>query len=362
MRTKITNAIHSSLLALCVSTGMAISLPAWAEPVVMHVATAGPPGHVQNSVVFPTWAKWIEDATEGRVQVKLEYGLGDQATFFSMVEDGVADAAWAYHGYVPGRFQLTRIVELPNLGVNAEAASQAYWDVYQKYLASAGEHDGVQLLGLFTHGPGQIHSTREINHLSDLKGMKIRVGGGIQQTLAERMEVTPVAAPGPKVYELLQQRIVDGVFMPAASQKDFRLAEVAPYLTLLPGGLYMGSFAIFANEDFMASLQPRDREAILAVSGARLSALAGKAWDQSDNNGIEMARQQKVNVRYISAGGAMVNEFAALTKGIDEEWLKTARGRGVQADEALHELRSRARSLQTAQSTAERERALTAAD
>ena len=50
----------------------------------------GPPGHVQNSVVLPTWASWVEEATEGRVKVKLEYNLGDQSTYFSMVEDGVA--------------------------------------------------------------------------------------------------------------------------------------------------------------------------------------------------------------------------------------------------------------------------------
>ncbi|MFK4754671.1 TRAP transporter substrate-binding protein [Oceanobacter antarcticus] len=360
MRNLIKNIIQTSLLAAITATALGLAAQTQAEPVIMHVATAGPPGHVQNSIVFPTWAKWIEEATEGRVQVKLEYGLGNQSTFFNLVEDGVADAAWAYHGYVPGRFQLTQVVELPNLGVDAEAASQAYWEVYQKYLAKAGEHDGLALLGLFTHGPGQIHSTRAINHLTDLRGMKIRVGGGIQQTLAERLDVTPIAAPGPKVYELLQQGIVDGVFMPAASQKDFRLAEVAPYLTLLPGGLYMGSFAIFANEEFLDSLEPRDRKAIWAVSGARLSALAGKAWDQSDKNGINMAKDQHVHIQYVAAGGAMVNEYQAMTKGIDTDWLTMANAKGVDAKAALTELRNRARSLQTAQSSAERQQALVA--
>ncbi|WP_221801569.1 TRAP transporter substrate-binding protein [Oceanobacter mangrovi] len=316
-----------------------------ADPVVMHVATAGPPGHVQNSIVFPTWAKWIEDATEGRVTVKLEYGLGSQSTFFNLVEDGIADVAWAYHGYVPGRFQLTQIVELPNLGVNAEAASQAYWEVYEKYLAKAGEHEGVQLLGLFTHGPGQIHSTHEIRSMADLAGMKVRIGGGIQQVLGERMHVTPVGAPGPKVYEMMQQGIVDGVFMPAASQKDFRLAEVAPWLTLLPGGLYLGSFAMFANEDFMDSLEPRDRKAILAVSGAKLSALAGKAWDQSDLKGIEMAEQYKVHINRLQADSPMVAEFQQLTKGIDQQWLAIAKEKGVDGQAALTELRQRAHEL-----------------
>lgn len=328
-------------LSLAAALAVSLTTPALAEDVtVMHVATAGPAGHVQNSVVFPTWAKWIEEATEGRVQVKLEYGLGNQGTFFNLVEDGVADAAWAYHGYVPGRFQLTSVVELPNLGTNAEGASGAYWDAYQTYLADAGEHDGLALLALFTHGPGQIHSTMPINSLSDLKGKKIRVGGGVQKELADLMEVTSVSAPGPKVYEMLQQGVVDGVFMPAASQKDFRLAEVAPNLTLFPGGLYLGSFAIFANEDFLDGLSPEDRQAILDVSGKQLSEMAGKAWDQSDADGIAAAQAQGVTIRELSQDDPMVAEFRALTADLESQWLKDASELDADAEQALTSLRA----------------------
>ena len=324
-----------------------LSTPAIADEVtVMHVATAGPPTHVQNSVVFPTWAKWIEEATEGRVEVKIEYGFGNQGTFFNLVEDGVADAAWAYHGYVPGRFQLTSVVELPNLGTNAEGASGVYWDAYQTYLADAGEHDGLELLALFTYGPGQIHSTMPVNSLDDLKGKKIRVGGGVQKELADLMDVTSVSAPGPKVYEMLQQGIVDGVFMPAASQKDFRLAEVAPNLTLFPGGLYLGSFAIFTNEEFLDGLRPEDRQAILDVSGKQLSQMAGQAWDQSDEAGIEAAKAQGVTIRELSEDDPMVAAFRELTADLEAEWLKAASELDADAEQALASLREEVKSAQ----------------
>ncbi|WP_027854200.1 TRAP transporter substrate-binding protein [Marinobacterium litorale] len=336
----------------CLTTAIAAitlgaSLGAWAEePIIMHVATAGPPGHVQNSVVFPTWGSWIEEATEGRVKIKLEYGLGDQSSYFTLVEDGVADAAWSFHGYVPGRFRLTKMVELPNLGVNAEAASAAYWEVYQEYFADAGEHSGLELMGLFTHGPGQIFSKQPVNSLADLKGKKIRLGGGIQQEIGERLDVTAVGAPGPKVYELMQQGIVDGVFMPAASEKDFRLAEVAPHLTLMPGGLYMGSFAIFANEGFLDRLTPEDRQAVLDVSGARLSALAGQAWDQSDKAGIAAAQKHNVTIKQVADDAPMARQFWKLTAGIDKEWLESVSNMDVDAEAALKAFRQAARSYQ----------------
>lgn len=336
-----------SVKATLVALSFAASFNAKAdEPIIMHVATAGPPGHVQNSVVLPTWGKWIEEATEGRVKMKLEYALGEQSSYFNLVEDGVADAAWSFHGYVPGRFRLTKMVELPNAGVNAEAASAAYWDVYQQYFAKAGEHEGVALMGLFTHGPGQIFSKQPINKLSDLEGKKIRLGGGIQQDLGELLGVSPVSAPGPKVYELMQQGIVDGVFMPAASEKDFRLAEVAPHLTLMPGGLYMGSFAIMANEDFLDSLSPEDREAVMKVSGAKLSALAGKAWDQSDKNGIAEALKYEVTIREVAEDAPMTQEFQQLTSGFDRKWVESVSDMNVDAAEALEAFRKAARQYQ----------------
>ncbi|WP_432695031.1 TRAP transporter substrate-binding protein [Marinobacterium sp. YM272] len=335
------NALATALATLTL-TG---SLSAYAdEPIVMHVATAGPPGHVQNSVVFPTWGKWIEEATEGRVKMKLEYGLGDQSSYFTLVEDGVADAAWSFHGYVPGRFRLTQMVELPNAGVNAEAASAAYWDVYQQYFADANEHAGVELMGLFTHGPGQIFSSEPVESLADLKGQKIRLGGGIQKEIGERLEVTAVGAPGPKVYEMMQQGIVDGVFMPTASEKDFRLAEVAPHLTLMPGGLYMGSFAIVASEDFLDQLTPEDRQAILDVSGARLSTLAGRAWDQSDENGLAEAEKYNVSIKRVSADSPLAREFTELTAGLDQEWIDSVSDLDVNAEAALKAFRQAAQS------------------
>lgn len=336
-----------SVKATLVAVSLVVSLNAKAdEPIIMHVATAGPPGHVQNSVVFPTWGKWIEDATEGRVKMKLEYALGEQSSYFNMVEDGVADAAWSFHGYVPGRFRLTKMVELPNLGVNAEAASAAYWQVYQQYFAKAGEHEGLALMGLFTHGPGQIFSKQPIESLADLEGKKIRLGGGIQQELGNLLGVSPVSVPGPKVYELMQQGIVDGVFMPAASEKDFRLAEVAPHLTLMPGGLYLGSFAIVANEDFLDRLSPQDRQAIMDVSGARLSALAGKAWDQSDENGIAEALKYKVTIKEVAEAAPMAQQFKQLTADFDQQWIDSVSDLNVSAEEALQAFRNAARQYQ----------------
>jgi TRAP-type C4-dicarboxylate transport system substrate-binding protein len=308
---------------------------------VLRVATWLPPGHTMNADMWPTWGKWIEKATEGRVKIQLEYGMGHPKSMFDLVEDGVVDASYSYHGYVPGRFKLPLIVEQPGLGVNAEAASVALWRVYDKYFKKTGEFEGLTLAALFTHGPGYVHTIKPISTLADLKGKKIRIGGGIQGTLGERFGITPIAAPGSKVYEMLQQGVIDGVFNPMDTQKSLRLYEVAPNILAVPGGMYLGSFSIFINPDFLASLPKKDRDAIMSVSGEKLSAMAGSMWDKGDTISLAFAKDKGVAV---TSNKQLDQEFKQLTRGLDDEWIESVKGTGVDAKAALKELRKIARN------------------
>lgn len=331
---------------LSVGLGLGVATTVEAKTTTLVAGTWMPPSNPMNTIVWPTWAKWVEEATEGRVQVKIEHDLGDPKTYYDLVEDGAIQAGWSFHGYLPGRFALPQAVELPGMGanVNAEAASWAMWQVSEKYFAKANEHDGLEVIAHVTHGPGQIHSRRPISSFNDLINKRIRVGGGVQSELAKRMNITPVAASGPQVYELLQQGVIDGVFMPAQEQASLKLDEVAPNLTLLPGGMYLGSFSMFIDPEFMASISKKDADAIRSVSGAKLSALAGRAWDMADQEGLDYAKAKGVNIVELSANDAMAKEFKELIKGMDDNWVKSVANRKVDAKKALAELRELARN------------------
>ncbi len=335
--------IKSFLKAGVLSLGVLASTSALSET-VLRVGTWLPPTAKQNAVVWPTWAKWVEEATEGRVKIKLEYGLGHPKTMFQLVEDGVIDASYSYHGYVPGRFKLPQIVEQPGLGVNAEAASVALWRVYKKHFEKANEFEGLEVLALFTHGQGTIQTNKSISSLADLEGKKIRVGGGVQGELAHRMELTSVSAPATKAYEMLQQGVIDGIFMPVAQQKSLRLAEVTKNVTVFPSGMYMGSFSMFINPEFLEDLSEKDRKAIMSVSGEQLSALAGKAWDAGDQDGYKAAKAAGVNVNILKPGDKMAKEFDNMVKGMDQQWAKSVADRKVDAQAALKDLHNIAKN------------------
>ncbi|WP_369922320.1 TRAP transporter substrate-binding protein [Marinomonas polaris] len=324
---------------LCVTTGAALSLSAAAAETTLRIATWLPPTNPQNATVWPTWKKWVEEATEGRVEVVVENYTGHPKTIYDAVEDGIYDVGFSVEAYLPGRFKLSGVAEIPGEITDAETGSVALWRTYKDYFEPADEYNGFQLLGLFVHGPGQLHTKFPVNSLDDLKGKKMRVGGGLINDLAERLEVTPVSAPSPKSYEMMQQGVVDGTFLPAQEQRFFRLSEVSSDLTLFPKGLYTTAFSIVMNQDVFESLSKKDQEAIMSVSGERLSQLAGAAWGKADDDGILEAKEKGVNVIFLSESDQRVKDLNKLSEGIDQLWVDSVSDRGIDAKAALADFR-----------------------
>ncbi len=329
---KLNNKIISSILLFIV---MSVSVYA-AKTKTIHIYSWLPPKHTMNANVLPTWGKWIEEATEGRVNIKIQYP-GSPKGVLDNVEDGAYEAGWTFHGFFPGRFELTKIVELPNLGAGADKASPAYWKVYTKYFNKSHENDGLVLAGLFVHAPGQIHLTKPIHSLKELKGKKIRIGGGIQSQIAKKLGIEGVSLPGNKVYQSLSQGVTEGVFMPMGEKRTLRIKEVAPFTLKFPNGMYLGSFGIYLNPDFLDSLSKKDKKAILDVSGEKLSALAGKYWQEDTIIGEADAR--KYGNTILDATPTMIKEFNSLVDGFDKEWIEKVSKKGFDGKSALAELR-----------------------
>ncbi len=54
--------------AISCTCALLLSAPVFAET-TLRVATWLPASSSQNDVVWPTWADWVEEATDGRVKI-----------------------------------------------------------------------------------------------------------------------------------------------------------------------------------------------------------------------------------------------------------------------------------------------------
>lgn len=307
---------------------------------VLTISSWAPPSHGINAKMWPRFVDMIEEATDGRVTAELKLGLAPPPAQMDLVMDGAVDASIIFHGYQPGRFVTTKLIELPGFEGTAEQASVAHWQAYEAYLKKANEHRGVKLIAFVTHGPAQLHSNVNVTSLDQVSGMKIRIPGGVGGDVGAALNATGIQVPAPKVYETLASNTADGVTMPMETRGGFKLTEVAKNVYWMPGGLYRGSFALIMNEETFADL-PADLQTALdeKVFGEPLSRMAGAMWDEIDQDGLELTRSTEGNT-INEASAADLERFSTIAEGIRAKVIAEVATIGVDAQAAYDLIKS----------------------
>ena len=314
--------------------------------VTLTTSTWVPPTHALT-VTQADWCAQVTEATAGRVRCNaLAKPVTAPPGTFDAVRDGLTDVSFSVHGYTPGRYVLTQVAELPFLGDSAESTSVAYQRIYERHLSKAGEHKGMRVITVFTHGPGMIINTkRAVNSLADLDGLKFRVGGGMVNEIGKIMGINVTLRPAPQSYELLSSGVMDGVFFPAESVESFKLEKLVKHRTTFAGGLYNTSFAFVMNEGAWKKISPADQAAITKLSGEHAARLFGRAWDKADRLGA--AFMQANNVQHTVASKAFVDQVKAKTDALERKWVADAKAKGLaDGDQVIREFRAEIAKLQ----------------
>lgn len=326
-------------LALTGAMALAMSFTSASAQTVLTMSSWVGPNHPLTRDVLGGWAAAVEKATNGRVKMQMlaKHPVAPQGTFDG-VRDGVMDVSYVTASYTPARHPLPLLAELPGSGGTAEINSVAFSRIHWKHLHKAGEYKGVKLLGVFTHGPGQMFLVKKpVNSVADIAGMKIRSGGGISEASAKALGASPLVKPAPESYEILASGVADGTFFPSESIRSFNLDKVVKHATIFPGGFYSSAFGFFMNEDKWNKLSKQDQDAINSVSGEALARLAGKAWDAADKGGMEALKAAGVNIQ--QASPAFIAEVRTRTEPLANSWVQAANAKGLDGAKVLAEFR-----------------------
>jgi TRAP-type transport system periplasmic protein len=323
--------------ALMAAAALAVLSQSAAAQTTLTMSSWVSPSHLLTKDVLAVWGQNVEKATNGRVKLQMlpKHPSAAPGTF-DAVRDDLVDISYVTASYTPARHVLPLLAELPGGGTTSVINSVAYSRIHWKYLQQVGEYKGVKLLGVFTHGPGQMFNTkRPINKVEDLAGMKIRTGGGIAEEMARALGASAFVKPAPESYELLSSGVADGTFFPLESIISFKLGSVIKYATLFPGGFYSSSFGFFMNEDKWNKLSKQDQDAIASVSGEPLALLAGKAWDATDAAALE--EMKRVGIQISAASPELVKGAQERAKAINDKWVKDATAKGIDGAKVLAE-------------------------
>ena len=327
-----------SLVAFALSSTLLAS--GWVSAqTVFTVSSWLPPSHTL-STSQKAWCDMLEKESTGRMKCNiLPKGVVAAPGTFDAVRDGLADISYTVDGYTPGRFINTQVAEFPFLGNNAVATSIAYQRIYSKHFAPLGEHRGVKVLAVFTHGPGVIfNSKKPVTSATEAASLKFRIGGGNINELSKAMGWNTTLKAAPESFELLSTGVMDGTFFPDESIASFKLSMIK-HATDFPGGLYNTSFVFMMNPAKYNALSAQDKAVVDKLSGEPAARLFGEGWDKVDAASRELQKSQ--GVARITADKAFVKAVMDKQDYLETKWAASAQVKGLNNPKAvLAEFRS----------------------
>ena len=93
-----------------------------------------PPSHFMDDVVTEFVEK-VEEETDGRIKITSYSGasLAEPDEHFDAAATGSVDIALSVHGYTPGEFPLSPVVELPFMSKTSMEGSTKLWQLYNEF-------------------------------------------------------------------------------------------------------------------------------------------------------------------------------------------------------------------------------------
>ena len=217
------------------------------------------------------WGEKLEKASNGKLVFKHFPGaqMAPTPAHYDLARTGQADVSWFLHGGTPGRFPLTEISHLPYMVGSAEIGTKVLNDreLRSKYLDA--EHKGVKVLMLFTHQPGNVHTTKKpIRTADDMKGLRIRFSSPTIKDFVAALGGTAVGVQPNEQLEQLQKGTLDGTFIDyGGAGVAFKMGGTVKYSTEMYS--YVSSFGLAMNPDFYSKLPAGPEEAHRPVRGRR---------------------------------------------------------------------------------------------
>ncbi|MGV3497652.1 MAG: TRAP transporter substrate-binding protein [Hydrogenophaga sp.] len=321
-----------SFLLATSAAALLAAAPAAAQTVFSVSSWVGPTHTL--SVAQKGWCDALEKESAGRMKCNiLPKAVAAAPGTFDAVRDGLADISYTVDGYTPGRFINTQVAEFPFLGDSAVPTSVAYQRIYDKHFAPLGEHRGVKVLAVFTHGPGIIFNSKQpVKTVDDATKLKFRIGGGNINELSKLMGFNTTLKPAPESFELLSTGVMDGTFFPDESIASFKLSMIK-HATIFPGGLYNTSFVFMMNPAKYNALSAQDKAVVDKLSGEYAARLFGEGWDRVDAASRELQKTQ--GVQRVQADESFVKAVAAKQAELEDKWAAPAAAKGLKDPKAV---------------------------
>ena len=332
----------SALIAATLMAGVitGLSTRAVAQDVTLRVHHFLSPQAKSTNLTLGRWVEDVQKASGGRIAVDVYPAMqlgGTPPQLIDQARDGIVDVVWTVVGYTPGRFPRTEVFELPFMMTDAPAASRAFWQMFDRHMKKT-EFADLKILGTWVHGPGAIHSKNPISSVDDMRGVKIRGGSRMVNSLLKKLGATPVGMPVPAVPESLSKGVIDATTLPWEVTAPLKVAElVGNHTEFGDEALYTLTFVLAMNKAKFDSLPDDLKKAIDDSSGEAFSVFAATVQAAADAPARKLAMDKGNTI--IQLNDAQIADWKAAAAPVYEAWVADMESKGIEAQALIDEAR-----------------------
>jgi TRAP-type C4-dicarboxylate transport system substrate-binding protein len=267
--------------------------------------------------VETSWSQSVHSVREGRKAVRT--GLSDHAPCFSL--------------YPARDYNMVGGLGLPFLFNNSHEAIATAEHLYPKYLKEEFERFKVKIMREAHTGPYHLYNNKPVKTLEDIKGMKIRAGGGTHSQIIAALGATQVSMPGADAYTAMQRGTLDAIHFNDAAALIFKLHEVSKFRS--SNGFNVLTVEYCLGADWFDAL-PADLQVVVNNWGRQMAIAEGVGFYDYGGQ-VNVIKMQEQGLQKIDLPSSELKRWREAVSGVEAAWIDDTTKKGLPAAEFIAE-------------------------
>ncbi len=247
---------------------------------------------------------WVNDMSDGRIEISVTpaNSVVPYSEVLDAVGAGVLQGQFDDPSYFTGKDPAFGFIgnSVGAWSHPSEAIKYIYYGGGLEIAQKVYEEYNVHLIGFVMTGVEAFVSSKKLNGVEDLKGLKLRAPEGMVQKVFAAAGAAPVNLPGSEVYTALEKGVIDAADFSLFSVNQSQGMHKIGNHPVFPGFHSAPTLAVTLNKDIWDAL-PKDLQAVLNTAVRRLAMDVMYQYEMQDVAAVKEAKAQGIDVTDWSA-------------------------------------------------------------
>jgi TRAP-type C4-dicarboxylate transport system substrate-binding protein len=308
-----------------------------AQEMTLRVADTFPIANNHLTEGLIPWMEEVTRLTDGRLAFQhFPAGqLGSSTDMLTLAQTGAVDIAYVAPAYLSDKLPLGEVGTMPGMFSTSCEGSRAFRKVVSQDgpLKQEFTDNGVHVILAVTNPPYQIYTvSHSIASTSDVKGLRLRSGGGLQDMIVSTIGGVPIRMAAPDTRESLSRGTLDGVIFVANSLGAYGLDELVQYGS--GSAASFGSFVVTfgVNLDVWNKL-PEEFKTAMETAADTVTERWCAALQAGNDEAIDSLRARGAQIKDFSP--EEIEALRGYAKTVAKQWVSDLEARGKPAEQVF---------------------------